>query len=178
MPKNLPKVNKILKPTDYTSCMKNRYNLLKYSHYPDADLTLDALFTPSAAKSTQEKPITDLVQYDKSANNWGKKLQKLGRAEDVFNLLKDMPEEFNIIKGNSVWENPIAEIGQTVLVFPALQVKTIELNDDLEFTKGLLEHTEKINLTSGYFNLPSWFIKALATKDFQLLCASPIVIDI
>jgi hypothetical protein len=177
MSKNMPVMSKVFKPTEYKECMKNRFNLFRYLHYPDPELTLEQIYKPES-NNTQQQVNKDLVTYDTSANIWGKKLQKLSRAEDVFNVLKDMPEEFNIVKGNSVWENALAPVGETVLVFPALQVKTIDLNDDMKFMKGLLENVETINLTSGYFNLPSWFIKSLSKKEFTLLCASPLVISI
>jgi hypothetical protein len=126
-------------------------------------------------QGAEEQALTRFThQVDQS-----RKLKSVAKRTDVFNTLKDMPEEFNIITGSGGWKNEVIETGGPVYLFPCLQLSYFGMNDDLDFLNHILPKFDSLSLASAYMNFPQTLIESLKqVKDLSLLSASPYVITI
>lgn len=160
----------------FNKLQEDRIKMLKFMYKTGQRPEFDEFWkTHTAPQPEPAAPeATDLALFE--AREWGDKLKKLGRSADVYNVLKDMPNQLNVITGTGGWSDKLAEIGSKVYVFPSLQMASAKINDDLEFTKELLQTATDLKIASGYMNFPSSLLSCLKNKhSLQLLCASPAV---
>ena len=154
----------------------NRLKLHHFMHRPQTLPSAEKLYedaqtrtSPKSASNPQE-----LVLAAERGSVWGKKLRTVGRAEDVFNFIKELPRELNIVTGSGGWEDGLAVTGNTVYIFPTLQLGSLGLNDDLHMLQDLVPALPEVTLASGYLNLPTQLITALAkVEKLKIICASP-----
>lgn len=107
------------------------------------------------------------------------KLKKSLRSEDIFNIIKDMPHDLNIVTGNGGWKSDLVNVGSTVYIFPALQFHRFDCNDDLNYIKELIPKFGSLSLASGYMAFPDELLQELEkVKRLSLISASPYVISI
>mmetsp|Transcript_17314 Transcript_17314/g.31199 ORF Transcript_17314/g.31199 Transcript_17314/m.31199 type:complete len:526 (-) Transcript_17314:554-2131(-) len=163
---------------EFNKLQEDRIKMLKFMYKPKERLEFEDFWKShttqkkEAAGSQDSQAPTDLALFE--AKEWGQKLKMIGKSSDVFNVLKDMPTDLNIIDGTGGWNNQLAPLGEKVYLFPSLQIATAKVNDDLEFTKELLKTATDLKITSGYMNFPKALRNLLKdTKVLKLLCASP-----
>ena len=180
MPRYVPK-----KVDSKRKMIQDRVKLFKFMQDEGLDLKVEEMnrsqdpATGSQGKkaheqtqSTDSQALTRFThQVDQS-----RKLKSIAKRTDVFNTLKDMPEEFNIITGSGGWKNEVIETGGPVYLFPCLQLSYFGINDDLDFLKHILPKFDSLSLASAYMNFPQELLASLKqVKDLSLLSASPYV---
>jgi hypothetical protein len=163
------------KKAEFNKVQENRIKMLKFMYNtaprPDFEEMWARHQSPPEAESP---PPTDLALSDGQV--WGDRLKKLGNSADVFNVLKEMPTQLNIVTGTGGWNDQLAPVGGKVYMFPCLQNKAANCTDDFDFTSELLKTATDLKITSGYMNFPRSFIELLKDKEsVKLLCASPAV---
>lgn len=136
------------------------------------------IIPPEEPAKTTEKPESSLQEYQETPLQV-EALKKVARSEDVFNVLKDMPPEQNIVTGDGGWKNEISTVGGPVYLFPSLQLPQYSCNDDLNYITSLLPRLNEFSLSSGYMAFPQSLITQLSKcAKLNLLSASPEVISI
>ena len=155
-----------------------RFKMHNFMHRPATVPTVEELLAKGqgAAPSSPPppRPASDLVLATERSIQWGKKLRSVGRAEDVFNFLKDLPSDLNVVTGSGGWDDSLTEVGEAVYLFPTMQLGSLGLTDDMELLKHLLPFLQKATLASGYLNLPSELASMLSTvEEMKIICASP-----
>lgn len=181
MPRYMPK-----KMDSRRKVIEDRVKLFKFMQNEGLDLDVGKMNEsqePSMAgnktdeknQGAEEQALTRFThQVDQT-----RKLKSVAKRTDVFNTLKDMPEEFNIITGSGGWKNEVIETGGPVYLFPCLQLSYFGMNDDLDFLNHILPKFDSLSLASAYMNFPQTLIESLKqVKDLSLLSASPYVITI
>lgn len=155
----------------------NRFKMHHFLHRPQSLPSFDTLYAatrPQHSAPSQTQSPQELVLAAESGVQWGKKLRTVGRAEDVFNFLKDLPSELNIVTGRGGWEESLTATGDAVCIFPTIQLGSLGLNDDLDLLKELIPALQEVTLASGYLNLPSSLTQVLRQMDhLKVICASP-----
>ena len=122
----------------------------------------------------QQKYEKKSLQLFKEYLDQTKALKAVLKSEDIFNILRDMPHEQNIITGDGGWKNHVTLTGSTVFLFPALQMHQLGCNDDLNYITGLLSKLENASISSGYMGFPNELVTELSKiKHLKLLLASP-----
>ena len=155
----------------------NRLKMHNFMHRPRSLPSFDALYAASQPQNNASPPSQspqELVLAAQQGTQWGKKLRTVGRAEDVFNFIKDLPSDLNIVTGRGGWEDGLTATGNAVYIFPTIQLGSLGLNDDLNMLKELIPTLQEVTLASGYLNLPSSLVQAFShIEQLKVICASP-----
>jgi len=171
-PSNYHNISKLVSPSvknKFKSMMKDRVKMLKFIHKdyrPEFQV-------PKPEKSSVETE-SSLVEYE-PRNQGVQKLKKALKPDQIFNILKDMPNELNIVTGEGGWSDSLTKQGKDVYLFPTLQFEQAHCRDDLELFTELLKTIENVSIASGYMGFPSQTVSILKQKKtLELLCASPL----
>ena len=161
-PRNLPKNRK-----KFISVAKNRMDLFKYMQEDMPGIV------PPEEPSRPADAEKDIQVYTEAPEQI-EKLKKTLKSEDIFNILKDMPHDLNIVTGDGGWKNEVTVTGSTVYLFPALQLYQYGCNDDFQYLSEILPKFENLAISSGYMAFPPQIARELCrVKKLSLLSASP-----
>lgn len=155
----------------------DRFKMFNFMHRPTAVPSLDSLRTPQSTPPQHpkpQKPADELVLATERGIQWGRKLRSVSRPDDVFNFLKDLPSDLNVVTGTGGWDDCLTEVGSAVHLFPTLQLGSLGVQDDWELLRALVPQLQEATLASGYLNLPAemveWWKKV---ERLRIVCASP-----
>jgi hypothetical protein len=154
---------------------EERVKMFKFMQ-EDAEI-IDFKYGNSAENERKlKKENENAVALREMAQDQGEKLKKVLRSEDVFNVLKDMPHEMNVITGDGGWKNEVIKTGSTVYLFPSLQMHGFGCDDDFLFMKKILGKFPELYFASGYMAFPDSLLSELSgVEKLSLLTASPYV---
>lgn len=152
---------------------QDRVKLFKYMQEEKPEIVVETV-------KAEEKKVDDseekMISLYKEGHELGKKLKKVKKSDGVFNVLKDMPEEFNIVTGSGGWRTDIVKTGGLVYLFPTLQMHYLGVNDDLILLTKLIPHLKNLSISSGYMSFPKELENCLKqVENLSLLTASPYV---
>lgn len=168
LPRYIPK-----KFEDRRKMIQDRVKMFKFMQEEKEDIKINP--EPEFPKDKETPDASALKILERQADQ-KTRLKKAIKRTDVFNILKEMPEEYNIITGSGGWKNEIIPTGGPVYLFPSLQMNYFGCNDDYEFLKMILPKFDSLFISSAYMNFPREIIESLKqVEKLSLLSASPYV---
>lgn len=163
------------KDKEFCVVAKDRMKLFKYMQEEKPEIVSETVKAEENERKSEEIEEKMLSLY-KDGYELGKKLKKVKKSDGVFNVLKDMPEEFNIVHGSGGWRTDVMKTGGLVYLFPTLQMHYLGIDDDLILLKKLIPCFKNLSLASGYMNFPKDLENCLKNvENLSLLTASPYV---
>lgn len=95
IPDDYPDLKNRYNKKEFKELTKNRIKVLKYLHNDEKKLE----FTSNDVKIDEKLEETQVAYYNEK-KDWAKTFRTILKSDDVFNVLKDMPKELNVITGD------------------------------------------------------------------------------
>jgi hypothetical protein len=177
--KNFP--NPVVKKVEYVNAILQQTKMFKYDSKvkipAGADLKIEEYFAHLEKYNSNYRYRTDyqnLLEFNTTKHEFLNKLIEENKDIAFLKKISQEKERKNKTenKSDNKNENPLMKTqgANKVLIFPAFQFNYIKQNDDRETLEGLLgsEYFTKINIASGYMNLPDFIVNILNRSKYDL----------